>query len=121
MTSTQPAAFINTTKTYPNPISLHPKPATHRARGLFTCMDSKRCYSTISGRLQELKGQKKSGNKAWLGWLGFVRQVRRAQEAARINDPVSPDISRSPPATVCINRIFINQLKAINQLQKDKG
>lgn len=84
MTPTQAAAFINTTKTYPNPISLHPKPATHQAQGLFMCIDSKRCYSTIFGCLQEMQRQNQSGNKAW---LGFVRQVRKAQGSAWINDP----------------------------------
>lgn len=38
---TQPAALINTTKTYPNPISLHPNPATHWAQGFFMCTGSK--------------------------------------------------------------------------------
>lgn len=90
MIPTQPAALINTTKSYPNPISLHSKPATHWAQGLFMCTGSKSCYSTIFGCLQELQKTKKKGEKKKVGnkaWLGFVRQVRKAQGAAWINDP----------------------------------
>lgn len=61
MMPTQPAAFINTTKTYPNLISLHTKPDTHLAQGFCMCIDSQWCYSPIFGCLQELQRQKKQG------------------------------------------------------------